>query len=70
VDPEFLRPLFVVLIVGSLVTAIATVALFFAFRAFGGTEAGKSSHFGLIFGLIGFVFLCCLGLLVLSYSGR
>lgn len=69
-DPEFLRPLFVVLIVGSLIAGIGTVGLYFAFRAFGEKEAGGSSHMGLIFGLLGFIFLCCLALLALSYSER
>jgi hypothetical protein len=60
----------VVLVVGSIIGVLGTVALYFVFRAFGGKTPGSSSHFGLIGLLIGFVFACCLGLLLLSYSGH
>ena len=69
-DPEFQRALIVVLIVGSIIGVLGTVVLYFVFRAFGGKTPGSSSHFGLIALLIGFVFACCLGLLLLSYSGH
>lgn len=69
-DPEFLRPLFFVLIAGGAVCVIGTVVLIVIFRQFGGPRPGSSSHFGLIAALVGFVFLCCLGLFALSYANR
>jgi multisubunit Na+/H+ antiporter MnhB subunit len=57
-----------VLIGGGVVCAVGTVALVMIFRQFGGPRPGSSSHFGLIAALVGFIFLCCLGLLALSYS--
>jgi hypothetical protein len=69
-DPEFRKVLTIVLIVGSLVMAAGTLLLFVVFRAFGGKTPGNSSHFGLMAALFGFVFACCLGLLLLSYAGR
>ena len=65
-DPEFQRVLIVVLMAGSAVIGTAAVALFFAFRAFGGAKAGRPSHFALLFGLVAFIFLCCLVLFRLS----
>lgn len=69
-DPEFLRPLSFVLIAGGVVFAVGTIALVFVFRQFGGRTPGSSTHFALIAALLGFVFLCCLGLLALSYANR
>jgi hypothetical protein len=67
-DPQSQRALIVVLIVGSIIIAIGTTALFVVFRTYGGAKSGGTSHKTLIFALFGFIFLCCLGLLVLSYS--
>jgi len=69
-DPEFQKILTIVLIVGSVVIAAGTLLLFVVFRAFGGKTPGSSTHFALIAALLGFVFACCLGLLLLSYAGR
>lgn len=69
-DPEFQRAITIVLIGGGAVTAIATFVLFLVFRSFGGARAGTASHGAMIALLIGFVFVCCLGLLAISYSGR
>jgi hypothetical protein len=52
------------------VCVIGTVVLIVIFRQFGGPRPGSSSHFGLIAALVGFVFLCCLGLFALSYANR
>ena len=49
--------------------AIATTALVIVFRRFGGAKAGGTSHKTLIAALLIFVFLCCLVLFKLSYSG-
>jgi hypothetical protein len=57
-----------VLVAGSLVTGVGTFVLFLVFRRFGTETAGGAAHGGLIAALVGFVFLCCLALLVLSYS--
>ncbi len=69
-DPEFQRALTIVLIVGGIIGAIGYGVLFLIFRAFGKQGAGGSSHVGLIAGLIAFVFVVCLALFALSYSGR
>ena len=47
--------------------AVATLVLFFAFRAFG--EA-KRRPVVLIAGLVAFLFLCCVALLLVSYAGE
>jgi hypothetical protein len=57
----------VVLVVGLAIGGIGTVALWFVFRAFGGQRPGSSSHFGLMAGLVAFVFAVCIALFVLSY---
>ena len=69
-DPEFQRAITVVLIAGSAVMAFGTLVLFFIFRTFGTAKAGSATHGGLIALLVAFVFICCLGLLALSYTGR
>lgn len=69
-DPQSQRALIVVLVVGSVVMAIGTVTLFVVFRRFGETKAGGASHKTLIAALIAFIFLCCLGLLALSYASN
>jgi hypothetical protein len=69
-DPQSQRALILVLVVGSIVMAIGTVTLFVIFRTFGEAKAGGNSHKALIAALIVFIFLCCLGLLALSYSGN
>lgn len=66
-DAEFQRALAIVLIAGSVIMGAGAFALFYAFRAFGSAKAGRPAHLALIAGLIMFVFLCCLGLLALSY---
>jgi hypothetical protein len=68
-DPASQRALILVLVVGSIVMAIATVTLVIIFRAYGGVKAGGKSHNTLIAALLTFVFLCCLALFALSYSG-
>lgn len=67
-DPESQKALIIVLIAGSAIAAIGTVALVLVFRGFG-KQPGSSSHFGLIAGLLAFVFAVCAGLLILSYRG-
>jgi multisubunit Na+/H+ antiporter MnhB subunit len=66
-DPELQRAFIVVLIAGSIVIAVGTVTLYLVFRAYGGEKAGGKSHRTLVAALVGFIFLCCLGLLALSY---
>ncbi|MDQ3282265.1 MAG: hypothetical protein M3Q69_12725 [Acidobacteriota bacterium] len=66
-DPEFQRALGSVLLIGTIIGAIATTTLIVIFRQFGGRKAGTSQHIALIFGLIAFLVLCCILLLVLSY---
>jgi hypothetical protein len=63
------RALILVLVVGTLVMGIGATTLFIVFRRFGEAKAGGASHKTLIGALIAFIFLCCLGLLALSYSG-
>jgi uncharacterized membrane protein len=65
-DPNF-RALIIVLVVGTLIMGIGATALFFIFRAYGSGKAGSTKHTALIVALIAFIFLCCLGLFVLSY---
>ena len=55
------------LAVGSLVGVIGTVALYYIFRAFGGREAGGSSHVGYMLALLLFVFICCAAFFRLAY---
>jgi hypothetical protein len=69
-DPQSQRTLIVVLVVGSIIMAIGTVALFVVFRRFGEANAGGTSHKALIAALLAFIFLCCLGLLAVAYSDR
>lgn len=69
-DPEFQRAIVIVLLVGGFMGGVGALVLFFAFRAFGGKRAGSGSHFGLIIGLLTFVFICCLLLFALSYAGH
>lgn len=69
-DPEFQRAIVIVLVVGGFMGGVGALTLFFAFRAFGGKTAGSSGHFGLIIGLLTFVFICCLLLFALSYAGH
>jgi hypothetical protein len=57
-----------ILIAGGAIGAVGYVVLYFVFRAFGTKSAGSSSHIGLIAALLGFVFLCCIGLFALAYS--
>jgi hypothetical protein len=45
---------------------IGTIVLALAFRSFG----TKKPKFGLIAGLVAFVFVCCAVLFALSYAGR
>jgi hypothetical protein len=68
-DPQSQRALILVLIAGSIIVTIGTVTLFVIFRTYGEKKAGGTSHNVLIAVLIAFVFLCCLGLFALSYSG-
>jgi hypothetical protein len=70
VDAESQRALILVLIGGSIVVAVATAILLFVFRAYGGAKAGSASHGRLVAALVAFIFACCVGLYVLSYSGR
>lgn len=58
------------MIAGSIVMAIGTITLVIIFRRFGGAKAGGTAHRKLIAALLAFIFLCCLGLFVLSYSAH
>jgi hypothetical protein len=62
-DPEFQRAMLIVLGAGSAVAAIATIVLFLLFRRFGG-----KAHMGLIVALMGFIFLVCVGLFLVSHE--
>ncbi|HUR81823.1 MAG TPA: hypothetical protein VM733_13745 [Thermoanaerobaculia bacterium] len=64
-DPEFQRPLIIVLVAGILVAGIATTALALAFRA---AKGGRPMHPGILGGLIVFVFACCAALFWLAYQ--
>lgn len=67
-DPESQRVLLIVLTAGLTVVGIGTVVLFFVFRAFGAAKPWGAWHKGLMAALIGFIFLCCLALLLLARS--
>ena len=69
-DRDFQRALTVVLIAGTSIATIATLVLFFAFRAYGGAKMGRPMHVALIAGLLVFLLLCCLGLFAVSYLGE
>lgn len=58
----------VVLAVGSVIAGVGTLLLYFAFRAFSGAGAGRTSHMVLIASVVVFVFGCCL--LLFMTSGR
>ncbi|MFL6248247.1 MAG: hypothetical protein ACJ74H_19645 [Thermoanaerobaculia bacterium] len=68
-DPASQRALILVLVIGSIVMAIATTTLVIIFRGYGGAKAGGTSHKILIVALLAFVFLCCAVMFTLSYSG-
>jgi hypothetical protein len=66
---EFQRALITVLGVGFAIIAVGATAVFLFLRALGQKGGGK--HVFIAVGLIGFIFLCCLGLFALSYlEGR
>lgn len=67
-DPESQRVLLIVLAAGFAVTGIGTLVLFFVFRAFGGAKPWGTMHKSLMAALIAFIFLCCLGLVLLARS--
>jgi hypothetical protein len=69
-DPASQHALLVVLAAGSIAVAIGATLLFLIFRAYGGAKAGGTTQNVLIAALIAFIFLCCAGLLVLSYVDR
>lgn len=54
---------------GGSIAAVATLVLFFAFRAYGGKKAGRTTHLVLIAGLVVFVFACCLALFFVAAAG-
>ena len=62
-DPEFQRALITVLILGTIIAVVGGILLFAIFRRFGG-----KSYLGLVGALIGFIFLCCLALLLISHE--
>lgn len=53
--------------IGLGIAGIATTILFFAFRAFAHADGGKTRHVKLMVSLIGFVFLCCAVLFIVSF---
>ena len=65
-DPNH-RALIIVLAAGTLIMGIGATTLFVIFRAYGSAKAGGTKQNVLIAGLIGFIFVCCLALLLLSY---
>ena len=69
-DLQSQRALIVVLVVGSIIVAVGTLTLYVVFRMFGEKKAGSTTHRTIIAVLITFIFLCCLGLFALSYSGQ
>ena len=68
-DPAGQRALILVLVIGTIVMAIATTTLVIIFRAYGGAKAGGTKQNVFIAALLTFVFLCCAALFALSYSG-
>jgi hypothetical protein len=66
-DPQLQRALISVLVIGSIIVAIGTVTLIIVFRRFGNANAGGKRHLRLIAILLGFIFLCCIGLFAASY---
>jgi hypothetical protein len=69
-DPASQRALILVLVFGTIFMAIATTALVMIFRKYGGATAGGTSHKTMIVALLTMVFLGCLALFALSYSGQ
>ena len=67
-DPQFVRLLFRVTLVGGTIAIIGTVVLYFAFRAFAPDAAGGREFRAalLVIVLLAFVLLCCAFLLRLS----
>ena len=59
--PDFQRALGIVLVAGTIIVAVGTIVLWAVFRRFGG-----KSHFGLLAALVGFIFVCCLALLLIA----
>jgi len=66
---EFRRALITVLVAGSIIIGIGATAVVLTLRGFG-KKAGSTKHVLLIVGMIAFIFLCCLGLFLLSYFER
>jgi len=57
----------VVLLVGTAVMGIGATTLYLIFRAYGTSKVEGTTQKALMAGLIFFIFLCCMGLLALSY---
>jgi len=68
VDPEFQKALLITGAAGAFIITVGGVTLFIIFRRFGEAKAGGQSHVALMASLLGFVFLACIILFVLSYS--
>jgi len=68
VDPEFVRLLFRVTLLGGSIGVIGTVILYFAFRAYAPEAAGGKEFKAviLVISLLAFVLLCCALLLRLG----
>ena len=61
--PAETRTLLSVLVIGALIAAVAVTALYIAFRSF-----GRKSSIGILAALIGFIFVCCVALLLISHE--
>lgn len=69
-DPEFQRVIIRVLIVGGSIGVVCAGALVVAFRAFSAKDSARDKDFRgtvLVFGVVAFILLCCVGLMVISF---
>jgi len=67
VDPEFQRVLFRVLALGGIIGVIGGAGVYFAFRSFGERTSDSRFRGPIMFLLLGFIAVCCLILLKLSF---
>jgi len=70
VDPEFQRVMFRVLAIGGIIGAIGAFGVYAAFRSFSETPSATRARGPVMFLILGFVIVCCLILLRLSFVVR
>jgi hypothetical protein len=68
VDPEFQRILIRVVSLGLIIAAIGGAGVFFAFRGYGEQPSHRRTLGPAMVLLLGFVLICCLILLKLSFA--